>query len=205
MAEAEEMLRREPGACLVVGDHGRQVHAGQVVVHEDDRKPAVSERQEQPGVDGAEDERPVHRAMTQDAAEVSVRGRVGRRRKHEAISAGLGHLCHPAHHDPVERVAERGGHVAALQNGDALGASAGQAASVEVRDIPELGGGLGDPFARAHVDPAPAIEGLGHGGGRNAGEPGDVPDRHHERDAKSIQLAPGSCCEGRLTRSAKTI
>ena len=179
MAEAEEMLGREPGAGLVVGDHGRQVHAGQVVVHEDDRKPAVSERQEQSGVDGAEDERPVHRAMTQDAAEVSVRGRVGRRREHEAVSAGLGHLRHPAQHDPVERVVEHGGHVAALQDGDALGAPAGQAASVEVRDIPELGGGLGDSLARPHVDPAPAVEGLGHGGRRDAGESGDVPDRHH--------------------------
>ena len=73
MAEAEEMLGGEPGAGLVVGYHCRQVHAGQVVVHENDRKPAMPERQEESRVDGAEDERPVHRAMTQDAVQIGVR------------------------------------------------------------------------------------------------------------------------------------
>ena len=155
MAEPEEMLGREPGARLVVGDHGRQVHAGQVVVHEDDRQPAMPERQEQPGVDGAEDERPVDRAMAQDAVEIGVRGPVGRRREHEAVPAGLSHLGHPAQHDPVERVVEDGGHVAALKHGDALGAPAGQAAPVDVRGVPELGRGLGDSLARAHVAPGP--------------------------------------------------
>ena len=132
MAEPDEMLGREAGPRLVVGHHGREVRPGHVVVDEDHREAAVPEAHEESGVERAHHQRPIDGAVAQHPAHVGLAGPFGRRRSEdETVPSRLGHLRHPAEHDPIEGVAEDGGDVPALKHGHALGAPAGQAAAAQ--------------------------------------------------------------------------